>query len=184
MAEQSEIIGLPEMLGVLRELPENLQKNALSSVSRAGASELRKAALEQLGIAMGRPAARDDVIVKKRRAPKGVVQSVHEVGPPTRKPQLRWLHNGTNPHWIGITHAEVLASSEDIYGEAFFHPGQDERPWLLRAYFLGQRRYLKKMGEAMGKALRRQTKILASKKYRGRNIRTLRKHFSGGRLFG
>lgn len=182
---QSEMIGLEGMLGVLRELPENLQKNALRSVSRAGAVALRKEALVQLGLVMGRSVSQDDVIIKARRSPRGMVRSEHNVGPPTRKPQLRWLHNGTTPHEIATTHADVLASADEIYATRMLHPGQPPRPWLQRAYFLSKNASVRAMGRAMAKALARQTKVLASKKYRSRELRTLRRHFRGaGTLFG
>lgn len=182
--DASGMIGLEQMLGVLRELPGNLQKNALASIARAGAVELRKRALVQLGLVMQRSVRDDDVVMVKRRAGPGEVRAEYNVGPPTSKPQLRWLHNGTDPHLINTTHSDVLASADQIYGEFVHHPGQAPQPWLERAYFLSRDPCLRAMAEKTAKALVRQTEILASSKYRSQQLRNIRRHFGGGRLFG
>lgn len=174
MAKVSAFEGVPEMLAVLKELPEALQKNALSTIARAGAVALQKEAKTQLGMSMSRSVSPDDVIIKKRRSPKGEVRAEWVVGPPTRKPQLRWLHDGTKPHAIEVRNAEALASGDQLFGEIVQHPGQPPRPWLQRAYFVSTDACIKAMAQACAKALVKQARNLVSKKYRGRVTRNLR----------
>lgn len=182
--DASGVIGLEQMLGVLKELPGNLQKNALASIARAGAVHLKKETEIQLGMVMARTVRSDDIIVVKRRSPKGSVRAEYNVGPPTRKPQLRWLHNGVAPHVVDTTHAQVLASATEVFGTDTVHPGQPPRPYLERAYFLSQNENIRVMARQTAKALARQTKILASAKYRHSRIKNIRRHFGGGRSFG
>ena len=96
----SRMEGGAEMAAVLRELPAQLQKNALRSTARAGALELQRVSYAYLSLAMKRSAREEDVIIKQRRSEKGEVAAEYVVGPPRRKPWLRWLHNGTRPHTI------------------------------------------------------------------------------------
>ena len=182
--DSSGVLGLEQLLGVLRELPGNLQKNALTSIARAGAVQLKKDAMVQLGLVLNRTVRDDDIIVKQRRRQPGEVRAEYNVGPPTRKPQLRWLHNGTDPHRINTTHAGVLASSDQVFGDNVVHPGQVPQPWLERAYFLSRDRQVKAMAKTATKAIARQARILNTKKYRNARIKNIRYHFAGGRLFG
>lgn len=189
----SRMEGGPELAAVLRQLPDQLQKNALASTARAGALELRRFGLLHLTLAMQKRSAReDDVVIKARRSPKGETAAEYVVGPPRRKPWLRWLHDGTKPHLIGagvkygtrrgvrnvaygVRNTVVLASRilDRFFGKQVSHPGQPPRPWLKAAQFAGANSVIRAMAEQVRKALPAQAKRLASSKFRSQQIRRL-----------
>jgi hypothetical protein len=171
------IEGAKEMAAVLKRLPDDLAKNALSATARAGAQELQRTAYAYVSMNMNRSAREDDVVIQKRRGKKGDrVEAVYDVGPPRRKPELRWLHDGTKPHEVRISVSTVLASLrlDRVFGRVVQHPGQISRPWLRQAQFVSQDSVLKAMAVKMREALPKQVKKLASSAYRGKQL---------GRLF-
>lgn len=177
MIKFSGIQGGDELAAILRELPEQLSKNALAAAARAGAVELQGAALASLALAMRRRAPREgDVIIKKARGKKGEdVQATYLVGPPRRKPWLRWLHDGTKPHDITPKRKKVLF---DVLGGKFFgaevtHPGQKSHPWLKSAQFSSQEKVLKAMAEKIRTAIPKQANRLVSQKYRNQLLSKL-----------
>ena len=175
MRMHAEITGGREMAAVLRALPDALAKNALNATARAGALQLQRTAYAYLALAMkSRSPREDDVIIKKRRGTKGEdVQAVYDVGPSTRKPWLRWLHDGTKPHVIERRRAKVLAGTDKVYGQVVSHPGQAGIPWLKQAQFVSKDAVMKAMAEKMRPALAKQVKRLVSQKYRGQQLRRI-----------
>ncbi len=191
VAQFSHMEGGAEMAAVFRELPVQLAKNALLSTGRAGAKVLRDAALVQLGMYMRKRAPReDDVVVRQSRLPSDQLAVEFRVGPPRRKPWLRWLHDGTAPHRIsarekigtrrgrrnvvyGTRETLVLASRiiDRFFGIEVNHPGQPPRPWLFAAQWGSGPDVIRAMGEQIRKALPKQAKRLVSQKYRDQQLR-------------
>jgi hypothetical protein len=192
------IEGVKEMAAVMKALPDQLARNALAATARAGAQELQSSGYAYLSMAMNRSAREDDVVIRQARGEKGDrLQSVYNVGPPKRKPWLRWLHDGTAPHLIssvtkygtrrgvrnvaygvrGVgkfskqTAKRVLASSATIFGTTVQHPGQPSRPWLEQAVFASQNRVMKAMAEKLRAALPKQVNRLVSSKFRRQQLR-------------
>lgn len=181
----SKVEGAEELKRLFRQLPEQLQKNALSTITRKGAETLQLFAEVHLSVAMRtRNARKGDVVVKKQKAPKGQVQSMHAVGPNVNRPQLRWLHTGTRGHPIsarvkygtrrgrvGVAYGErdtqVLASRAlgKFFGLEVFHPGQVPTFWLLGAQHQSKDQVFAAMAAELRKALPRQARRLASTKY-------------------
>lgn len=177
------------MAAVMRALPDALAKNAFDATARAGAQTLQRASYAYLSIAMNRSAREDDVIIKRRRSEKGQVRAEYAVGPPKRKPWLRWLHDGTAPHLIsavtkfrtrrGIRDTAIgnreggtiLASRAKIFGRTIQHPGQPPRPWLEQANFAARDQVFRAMAEKLRVALARQTNRLVSSKFRRQQLR-------------
>ena len=166
----SRVEGAEELKRLFRQLPDALQKNALSTISRRGAETLQLFAELHLSIAMRtRNARKGDVLIKKRRSPKGAVQAIYDVGPTTSRPQLRWLHTGTRGHPIVARvrggRLGVLASRSTIFGREVWHPGQMPTFWLMSAQHQSKDQVFQAMAEEMRKALPRQARRLASTKY-------------------
>lgn len=175
MIKYAGIEGGAELAAVLRALPDALAKNALNATARAGATTLQRTAYTYLAMAMKSRSPRDDdVIIKKRRGKKGEdVQAEYGVGPPTRKPWLRWLHDGTKPHVIERRRAKVLAGTDTVYGQVVNHPGQPGIPWLRQAQFTSMEDVMKAMAAKIRPALAKQTARLVSQKYRGQQLRRI-----------
>lgn len=191
MAKKSEVLGGKELARVMRQLPKRLQQNALAATARAGGLELRRVAYAHLAVAMASRSPREeDVLIKRRRNRTGDVRAIVDVGPPTRKPQLRWLHDGTRPHTIsavtkfgtrrgrtnvayGSRDGSILTDRTTIFGVDVDHPGQTSQPWLKTATFASQNRVLTAMGRSMARALPRQVKRLVSTNYRNQQLRRL-----------
>lgn len=191
MAMKSEIVGAQELQRVLKRLPDDLQQRVLGSATRAGAIELQRHAYARLALALGSRSPReDDVIIKQRRNRTGKPLAMYDVGPPKRKPQLRWLHTGTAAHKIsavtkygtrrgvrdvayGTRNTKVLASRRlgKFFGREVNHPGQQGQPWLETAVFSSRDSVMSAMAGAMRKALPRVTKALVSQQYRGKQLR-------------
>lgn len=183
------IEGAREMSAVLRSLPDALARNALAATARAGATALQGSAFAYLSMAMNRSAREDDVVIRQRRGDKGDrVQSVYDVGPPRRKPWLRWLHDGTAPHLIsavtkfgtrrgirdtayGSRDGSALASRDAIFGRTVQHPGQQSQPWLQQAVFASRDAVMRTMAEKLRPALAKQVRRLVSEKFRGQQLR-------------
>jgi hypothetical protein len=169
------IEGAQQMSRVLKRLPDELAKNALSATARAGAQELQRTSYAYLSMAMNRSAREDDVIIMKRRGKKGDrVEAVYDVGPPRRKPWLRWLHDGTQPHEVRTTRVLASLRLDKVFGRVVEHPGQPSRPWLKQAQFVSQDSVLKAMADKLRASLPKQVEKLVSSAYRGRQL---------GRLF-
>lgn len=169
----ASIEGGAELAAVLRALPEKLAKNALAQVGRAGALELRDAAMTQLSTSMRRGVREDDIIIKRERSRKGDdLQVDFGVGPPINKPWLRWLHEGTKPHLIARVKA-VLTDGTRIFGDVIRHPGQPPRPYLKQAQFNSRDRVFRVMALKMKVALAKQVKRLVSQKYRSQQLRRI-----------
>lgn len=102
MIKFAEIQGGDELAAVLRGLPDALAKNALRAAGMAGAKALQDAAYITLSSAAkgGGPRESNDVIIRQGRSQKGAMEVLFRVGPPAKKPWLRWLHDGTKPHNI------------------------------------------------------------------------------------
>lgn len=187
--KKSEVLGVRELQKVLRQLPADLQKNALAAVARAGAQELRRAAYAQLAVAMDKRSPREeDIIIKKRRNRTGKIIEVYDVGPPSWAPQFRWLHNGTAPHLISATtkygtrrgarnvaygkrEGRILTNRVVVFGDEIAHPGQPARPWLKIATFSSKELVMRAMALKLRQALPKQVKKLVSKNYRDRQLR-------------
>lgn len=175
MIKHAEITGGRELAAVIRGLPDALARNALNATARAGAITLQRRAYAYLSMAMkSRSAREDDVIIKKSRATKSeAVQAEYKVGPPVRKPWLRWLHDGTKPHAIERRKAKVLAGSDKVFGQVVNHPGQPGIPWLKQAQFTSLEDVMKAMADKVRPALAKQCKRLVSQKYRGQQFRRI-----------
>lgn len=190
MPQKSEVLGGREMARVMRELPRQLQVNALSAAARAGAVELRRVAYAHLAVAMAsRSPVEEDVVVRRRRGDRdGAPRATVDVGPPAKRPWLRWLHDGTRPHFIsavtkygrrrgrlnvayGAREGSILTDRNTIFGVDVDHPGQPSRPWLRTAAFAAQAGVLRAMGQSMARAVPRQVKRLVSKHYRNQQVR-------------
>lgn len=174
MIKLAEVRGWQELQAVLKELPRALAENALNATARAGAVELQGSAMAYLSVAMNRSAREGDVVIKKARGTKGEdVQSTYLVGPPRRKPELRWLHDGTQPHEIPASRARVLFSRrlDAFFGRSVRHPGQKSRPWLKQASFVSMERVMLAMAQKMAAALPKQADRLVSQKYRDQLLR-------------
>lgn len=175
MIKSIKIMGGEDLSNVLNGLPDALAKNALRSAALAGARELQSAAYTHLSMVVksGGPRRADDVIIRSRRSPKGEVEARYDVGPPTRKPWLRWLHDGTKPHLITARRSTALSNQLDYFGVAVRHPGQVSEPWLSAAHFSSADAVLKAMANSISKALSRQVKKLVSTKYRNKQLRRI-----------
>lgn len=168
------LTGDEELAAVLHELPDALAKNALRSCARAGAKVLQDEAYVQLSmvVGLGGPRLADDVVIKQRRIPKEPIRVQFDVGPPRRKPWLRWLHNGTKPHLIA-TRKGWLTDKTSIFGRVVQHPGQPPEPWLTNAQFVSRDPVLKAMAEALVPALSRQARKLRSAKYASKQLKRI-----------
>ncbi len=169
--------GDKELIAILNQLPDALARNALRSAARAGARVLQQEAYMQLAMAVKQGSgarALDDVLVKQRRVPREPIQVQFDVGPPLRKPWLRWLHNGTKPHLIA-TRKETLTDGVRVFGRIIHHPGQPSMPWLANARFSSAGQVISAMAEALAPALSRQVAKLRSSKY---TVRQLKRIFS------
>lgn len=174
MTKLAEVQGWRELQSVLKELPRALAQNALNATARAGALSLQSTAQTYLSVAMNRAAREGDVVIKKSRGTKGEdVQATYLVGPNKRKPQLRWLHDGTKAHLIEPRSKKVLFSRRlgRFFGREVSHPGQKSRPWLKQAQFAGAERVIKAMAEKMATALPKQVDRLVTDKYRDQVLR-------------
>jgi hypothetical protein len=169
--------GGKELEAVLKALPDALARNGLSQAGRAGARVLQDQAYIELNAAIkgGGPRPADDVIIKKLRPPKGSgVQVVYGVGPPTRKPWLRWLHDGTRLHLIAARHSRVLRDDQGTYfGIITRHPGTPPIPWLKQAQFASQAAVLAASAVEMRPALAKQVRRLASWKFAKRQLKRI-----------
>lgn len=194
MIKYAQIQGGEELAAVLRALPDALAKNGLRATSLAGAKALQDQAYIELAstVRSGGPRAVDDVLIKQRRSPRGEMQSIHDVGPPSGKPWLRWLHDGTRAHKIsarvkygtrrgvldvayGARNTKVLASQalDKFFGIEVSHPGQPPRPWLLQAQFKSRDAVYRAMANKIRPALAKQAKRLVSTKYRNKQLRRI-----------
>lgn len=193
MARKSRIDGAAEMNAVLRELPDQLQRNVMRSAGNAGAKALQRKAYAYLALAMSNRSPReDDVVVRQERAQRVQTQVVFGVGPPRRKPWLRWLHDGTAPHQIsavtkfgtrrgvrnvayGTRDSKVLAdrAAGKFFGKSVTHPGQPARRWLLMAMRNGNDAVMQAMAKKLRDQLPRQVRKLVSSKFRGQVLRRL-----------
>jgi len=190
MAQFSQMQGGPELAAVLRKLPDQLARNALSSTALTGARTLQSAAYTQLSSYMASRAAQsDDVVLKKRRTPREPIVQQYDVGPPTSKPWLRWLHNGTKPHIISalvstgrrsrlrtnVSSRAFLADKlhDKFFGVAVNHPGQPPRPWLTVAQWQSRDAVFKSMADQLRVALAKQARRLASTKYTRQQFRRI-----------
>lgn len=175
MIKSIQLTGDEDLMAVLRGLPDALAKNALRTAALAGAKELQSAAYTQLSMVVksGGPRLADDVIIKQRRVPKEPIQVQFDVGPPLRKPWLRWLHDGTKPHLIAVRRSRVLSSQLDYFGTVVRHPGQVSEPWLSAAQFSSADAVIKAMAEAISVGLSRQVKKLVSTKYRNKQLKRI-----------
>lgn len=194
----SQVDGARELNAVLRALPVQLAKNALSASTRAGAIVLQREAYLQLALAMESRAPRpEDVLVKQRRTPRDQVASTYEIGPPRDEPQLRWLHDGTRPHDVSATEnvrlgggpkraaqtvrrasrtdAQALRTAAGDFYDIVEHPGQPPRPWLRRAYLRSNRAALRRMAVKLSQAIAKQARRLVSEKYRGQQLARIRR---------
>lgn len=172
--KETTIEGVEELRRTLAALPDDLARNALAGTARAGAQALQRAAYAQLALAMqSRSPREDDVVMRKRRSPKGEVVAIYDVGPPKRKPQLRWLSDGTKPHRIEVTEAHLLSGGGTAFGTYVEHPGQLPTYWLRLAVHLSRDAQWRAMAEAMRKGLKRSAKRLNSSKYMGRQLRRI-----------
>lgn len=187
--EKSQVLGSRELQRVLKQLPDDLQTNALASAGRAGAKELRRVGYAHLAVAMRKRSPReDDIVVQRRRNRTGKPVVMFDVGPPKRKPELRWLHDGTEPHLIsadskygtrrgarnvayGSREGSFLTDLAIVFGKTIRHPGQRSRPWLKSATFSSKDGVMRAMATALRKAIPRQVRRLVSKEYRDRRIR-------------
>lgn len=188
MAMKSEILGAAELQRVMRKLPGDLQERVLGSMSRAGAVELQRHAFARLALAMrSRTPREDDVVIRRRRNRSGKPQAIYDVGPPKRKPQLRWLHSGTEPHIIsavekfgtrrgvrnvryGTRDSKVLTNRSKFFGRQVNHPGQQAQPWLETAVHSSRDAVMAAMAAAARRALPRVTRVLVSKEYRNKQL--------------
>jgi hypothetical protein len=175
MIKFAQIEGGAELAAVLRGLPDALARNGLRASALAGAKALQNRAYVTLSSAVksGGPRHADDVIIKQRRSPKGEVQAVFDVGPPTRKPWLRWLHDGTKPHTIEVRKAKVLSDGDKLFGRIIHHPGQPPQPWLLQAQFTSAEAVYRAMADKLRPALSKQVKRLVSNKYRSKQLKRI-----------
>lgn len=88
-----EITGLKELNKALTKLPERIERNIMSAAVRAGANEIKKAAVANLG------GKKTDIVVKKSRAPKGTTK--YKVGNNAKKFYLYFREFGTYTGFIG-----------------------------------------------------------------------------------
>jgi len=193
---KSQLIGVDEFREVLRLLPPELAKNTLSSGARAGANALRRRAYADLSVAMTtRSAVEDDIAIRKKRTPRDEISATYAVGPPTRKPELRWLHDGTQPHKIsavdyirtstssrhkaraiinqnrGNGRGNVLSDGTTFFGQSVTHPGQPPRPWLFAALFRSREGMMKAIGDSVRKSLPKQVRKVRTAAYGTRQLR-------------
>lgn len=175
MIKFAQIQGGEELAAVMRALPDALARNGLRASGLAGAKTLQDHAYVSLTSAVksGGPRRADDVIIKQQRSAKGVMEVAFKVGPPTRKPWLRWLHDGTKPHRIEIRRARVLSDGDKFFGRVVDHPGQPPLPWLLQAQFTSAEAVYRAMAEKLRPALSKQVKRLVSTKYRNKQLRRI-----------
>ena len=175
MIKFAEIQGGEELAAVLRALPDALARNGLRAAGLAGAKALQDAAFVTLTSAVksGGPRQIDDVIVKQGRSAKGAMEVLYKVGPPTRKPWLRWLHDGTKPHRIEVRRARVLSDGDKTFGRVIDHPGQPPQPWLMQAQFTSSIEVYRAMSNKLAPALSKQVKRLVSTKYRNKQLRRI-----------
>jgi HK97 gp10 family phage protein len=88
-----EVTGLKELNKRLTKLPERIERNIMSAAVRAGANEIKKAAVANLG------GKKSDIVVKKSRAPKGTTK--YKIGPKKDKFYYYFLEFGTYMSFIG-----------------------------------------------------------------------------------
>jgi len=184
-----ELLGAEEMKRVMRKLPDQLQRNVLSSVARAGARELQRVSYAHLALALSNRSPRaEDVVIRQRRDRSGDVRAIFDVGPPRRSPELRWLHDGTQPHLIsasikygtrrgilnvayGSRAGKVLSNLRTFFGSTVEHPGQPSRPWLKTATFAAREGIAKQMARQLTVSLPKQVQKLVSSEYRSAQLR-------------
>ncbi len=120
-----EITGLKELNKRLTKLPERIEKNIMSAAVRAGANEIKKAAVANLG------GKKSDIVVKKSRAPKGTTK--YKIGINAKKFYLYFKEFGTKPHVIKSKKG-LLTDGSVVYGKVIDHPGQSAKPFLRPAF--------------------------------------------------
>lgn len=183
----SEMLGARQLQAVLKALPDRLARNALNAAVRAGAKVIQKEAYIQLAMVMrSRPPRPKDVLIIKERGRKDIVLSEYLIGPPTFRPELRWLHSGTIPHpidifesWQGSQALGPIEGRGILFADTIVHPGQRATLWMLKAYFRGKDRALKAMAEKLVKSIPVQVKRLVSEKYSAQLRARIRKARKG-----
>jgi|LGOV01.1.fsa_nt_gb HK97 gp10 family phage protein len=120
-----EVTGLKELNKRLTKLPERIERNIMSAAVRAGANEIKKAAVANLG------GKKSDIVVKKSRAPKGTTK--YKVGINAKKFYLYFKEFGTKPHVIKNKKG-LLTNGSVVFGRIIDHPGQPAKPFLRPAF--------------------------------------------------
>ena len=119
-----EVTGLKELNKRLTKLPERIEHNIMSAAVRAGANEVKKAAVANLG------GKKTDIVVKKSRAPKGTTK--YKVGINAKKFYLYFKEFGTKPHVIKSK--KLMSNGETVFGRVVDHPGQSAKPFMRPAF--------------------------------------------------
>lgn len=121
---QIEIDGLKDLQRRLTKLPERIERNIMSAAVRAGANEIKKAAVQRLG------GKKTDIVVKKSRAPKGTTK--YTIGINAKKFYLYFREFGTKPHVIKSK--KLMTDGTFVYGRVVQHPGQSAKPFMRPAF--------------------------------------------------
>ena len=120
-----KVDGLANIQRAMKELPERVARNVLTSAVRAGGQVIRKDALSRI---------RDKkaIILVKRRSPKGT--ALFSVGLTKEKWKLRFLEFGTAPHVIKSKTGKNMTDGSTFFGRVVRHPGMSARPFLRPAF--------------------------------------------------
>lgn len=141
-----EITGLRELNKALTKLPERIERNIMSSAVRAGANEIKKAAVTNLG------GKKSDIVVKKSRAPKGTTQ--YKIGINADKWYLQFKEFGTKPHVIKSK--KLMSDGSTVFGRVVDHPGQAAKPFLRPAFDENTRKAINAMAKKIKQRLEKE----------------------------
>ncbi len=142
-----EVTGLKELNKRLTKLPEKIERNIMGAAVRAGANEIKSAAVAHLG------GKKTDIVVKKSRAPKGTTK--YKIGINAKKWYLKFKEFGTKPHVIKSKKG-FLTNGSVVFGRVIDHPGQPARPFLRPAFDENTRRAIDAMKKKIAQRLEKE----------------------------